>query len=65
MGEQIRLAVEKDWGKVELDKQWLVEEHEGRIDEFYSSLALLEQEAEYRTDWTGIKKLFDRMTNEI
>ncbi|WP_226789855.1 DUF5984 family protein [Flagellimonas hadalis] len=65
MGEQIRLAVEKDWGKVELDKQWLVEEHEGRIDEFYFSLALLEQEAEYRTDWAGIKKLFDRMTNEI
>lgn len=64
MGKQVSMAVEKDWGKVELDKQWLVEEHGERTEEFYASLALLEQETENSTDWAEIKKLFDRMTSE-
>lgn len=65
MGKQIDLAIEKDWGKVKIDKQRLVKEHQERKDHFYSSIALLEQETENKTNWIEITTLFNRMKNEI
>jgi hypothetical protein len=65
MGKQVEFAVAKDWEKVKIDKQRLIEEHQERKDNFYSSLALLEQDPVEKTDWSEIKQLLKRMTNEI
>jgi hypothetical protein len=65
MGKHVELAVVRDWGQVKVDKQRLVKEHKERKDDFYSSLALLEQETEDKTNWAEIEQLYKRMTNEI
>jgi hypothetical protein len=65
MGKQVELSVEKDWGKVKIDKQQLVKNHQEKKDDFYYVLAFLEQETKYKTNWIEVKTLFDRMTNEI
>lgn len=65
MGKQVERAVAKDWGQVKVDKERLIEEHQERKNDFYSSLALLEQEPMDKTDWSEIDQLFKRMTSEI
>ena len=65
MGKQVELAIEKDWGRIKLDKQNLVKEHQQCKNDFYYSLALLEQAKENKTNWSEMKTLFDRMTYEI
>ncbi len=65
MDKQIELAVAKDWEQVKVDKKRLVEEHQERKNDFYSSLALLDKEPVNRNDWTEVGSLFKRMTNEI
>ena len=65
MDKQVELALAKEWGNIKLDKQRLVAEHQERKADFFSALALLEQEPVDKTNWIEIEQLFKRMTNEI
>ena len=64
MRKQVEFAVAKDWEKVKIDKQRQIEEHQERKDNFYSSLALLEQDPVEKTDWSEIKQLLKRMATK-
>jgi hypothetical protein len=65
MNEQVNLAVQKDWGNIQLDKNRLIEEHNERESEFYSQLSLLEGIENIKTDWRKIEKLIKRMDDEL
>ncbi|MBI9062917.1 MAG: hypothetical protein JEZ14_13120 [Marinilabiliaceae bacterium] len=65
MEKQVNLAVMKDWGKVQIDKNRLVEEHNERKEDFDRKIAYLENGSTLNTDWKLIKSLYCRMKNEI
>lgn len=60
MDEQVKKALEKDWGIVRLDKKRLAEEHKERREDFYQKIALLDEDIQ-NTDWDKIIVLFDKM----
>lgn len=65
MEKQIKMTLKKDWDGVNIDKKGLISEHKKREKNFYTSLALLEEENGNRTDWTEIKEVIDKMKSEI
>ena len=65
MENQIELVLEKEWGKIKIDKVSLVEEHKERKEKFFSTLFLLNQEPVEKTNWKEIQNLYKRMTIEI
>ncbi len=65
MDKQIELALAKDWGKIEVDKQLLKEEHQQRKKDFSAALSNLEQNQQVSTNWTKIEELYQQMSNEL
>jgi hypothetical protein len=61
MEQQVALAVAKDWGAIELDKQRLVEEHKERQAAFEASLLQLQKEPVKKTDWDLVRSLMREM----
>lgn len=61
MDTQVRIAVEKDWGSVKVDKKRLVEEQEERRMAFRKKLAVLTGEPAKHTDWEAINVLVTKM----
>jgi len=64
MNGQVKLAVQKDWKDIQIDKKRLVEEHKEREKGFYEQVALLENPL-VESNWKLIKKLKSRMEKEI
>ena len=64
MDEQVKKALEKDWGTVRLDKNRLQEEHKERREGFYQKIALLDEDIQ-KTDWDKIGSLYDKMRSEL
>lgn len=64
MDEQVQKALEKNWGRVKLDKERLVEEHGQRREGFYQKIALLDNDRK-TTDWNKISALYEKMRKEI
>ena len=65
MSRQVELAVEIDWGDIQLDKEQLVAEHATREQDFYFQLAALEKGPEAETDWGLVRELLHRMRKEL
>lgn len=62
MMTQVRLAREKDWSGVNVDKERLLQEHRERIVDFFEKLKYLEYGTDYKTDWSKIE---EQLTNMI
>ncbi len=60
MDRQVKNAVNRDWGNVELDKQRLLEENEERKSAFLKMIAQLES-PNGDTDWDKIMMLYEKM----
>lgn len=58
---QVELAVQKNWGIVDLDKQWLVREQVERKAKFEEWLNILRNGSERRTDWKLVAALIEEM----
>lgn len=65
MDQQVQLALEKDWVKVHLDKEYLIKEHRDRRNNFYAYIGLLSQKTAKGTDWKKISNLYDKMLLDI
>lgn len=68
MDAQTELALQMDWGEVELDKDYLARENVERKCCFDSRLGLLFQPPSDRTgaaDWNRAEALYDKMKSEI
>lgn len=61
MDAQVQIAVEKDWGTTDLDKERLIEEQQERRTAFQKRLALLKGEPTKHTDWELINSLVTKM----
>lgn len=64
MDEQVRKAVAKDWGEVQLDKARLADENEERKQRFCHEIFFLENPPD-STDWNRIIALYRTMEKEI
>lgn len=65
MDNQIELAIEKDWGTIQIDKGQLAKEHTERKEQFNQQISLLEHKARINTNWDMITELYKRMQKEI
>lgn len=65
MDKQIERALAKDWGKIEVDKQLLKEEHQQRKKDFSAALSNLEQNQQVSTNWTKMEEFYQQMSNEL
>lgn len=64
MDKQVELAVQKEWGSVELDKRRLVKENEERKIGFDRQIDFLDK-ASGKTDWERVKAAFEQMEKEM
>lgn len=72
MDHQIGKAIVKDWKKISIDKERLVEENEERKEDFYQAISFLtashEERCKYQldvdTDWQKVFLLYEKMENE-
>lgn len=62
MDTQVQIAVEKNWGTTQINKQRLIQEQQDRKAAFQQKLSLLKSEPSLRTDWhfinTQVTKMF-------
>jgi hypothetical protein len=63
MDNQVQIAVNKDWGITNLDKEGLVKEHEERKAEFNRSLLVLKDHPAKQTNWDLITSLINEMNS--
>lgn len=61
MDTQVQIAVEKDWGTTQIDKERLVQEQQERRDAFQKNLAVLKGERNKQTDWDAINAIITEM----
>ena len=61
MDKQVQLAINKDWGKVHLDKKRLVEEHKERKDGFLQCIGFLSHDKYDVTDWEKVRQSYTKM----
>jgi len=61
MDNQVKIAIEKDWGAARFNKEQLVLEHQERRAEFQNSLDVLKGEPTKQTDWDLINSLITKM----
>lgn len=64
MDKQVELAVQKDWGMVELDKKRLAEENEERKIGFNRQIVFLSEDSR-RTDWGKVRLAYEKMEKEM
>ncbi len=65
MDYQVALALEKDWGKIQIDKVFLKKEHADRKEKFQIQINKLDGVSENSSDWKQITELYERMKREI
>ena len=65
MDKQVELALDKDWGNIEIDKIRLVDEHQERKADFDKRLKLLIEESDDKTNWVEVDRLYQEMKKEI
>jgi hypothetical protein len=65
MDNQVALALEKDWGKVQIDKVFLEKEHADRKEQFQTQINRLESVSGNSSDWKQITELYERMKKEL
>jgi|688.fasta_scaffold133064_2 hypothetical protein len=63
MQHQVEIAVDKDWGAVELNKSRLVEEQQERKAEFAESVSLLTNKPRKSTNWDLVGSLIKEMNS--
>jgi hypothetical protein len=63
MQRQMEIAVEKDWGTVDLNKTRLIEEQQERKIEFQESVSLLKNKPSKRTNWDLVRSLIKEMNS--
>lgn len=61
MQDQVKIAVEKDWGAVDLNKPRLIEEQQERIIEFEDTTLLLKNKPNKSTNWDLVRSLIKEM----
>lgn len=64
MDRQVELALEKDWGSVELDKKRLSEENAERKIGFNKQIDFLSKDCE-QTDWEKVRAAYEKMEKEM
>lgn len=64
MDKQTETALRMDWGKVNLDKTRLAEEHKERKEGFSQAVALLDIPCE-QTDWNKVEEMVEMMNKEL
>jgi hypothetical protein len=63
MQRQVEIAVEKDWGAVQLDKPRLIEEQHERKNEYEDSVSLLKNKPSKSTNWDLVRSLIKEMNS--
>ena len=61
MQRQVEIAVEKDWGTVDLNKTQLIEEQQERKIKFQESVSLLKNRPNKNTNWDMVRSLISEM----
>lgn len=65
MDHQVELAIEKNWGAIQIDKEQLTREHAERKEEFNEQVSLLDHPARFNTDWDMVTELYESMQKEL
>ncbi len=65
MDIQIQNAVGKDWGRVQLDKNQLIKEHQTTKERFQQKIHALSQNPEFPRDWDTISVLWEKCLEEL
>jgi hypothetical protein len=61
MDAQVKIAVEKDWGTTQINKERLIQEQQERRADFQTKLAVLKGERTKHTDWELINTIITEM----
>ena len=65
MDKQVELAVLKDWGKVEIDKERVITENVERKAAFKKEISSLRHKTDKPTDWDKVEFLYKKMMKEL
>ena len=60
MDAQVRNAVGKDWGRVQLDKNQLMREHQTTKESFQQKIDALSKKPQFPRDWNTISELWKK-----
>jgi hypothetical protein len=63
MDQQVRIAVEKDWGGTMIDKNGLIKEHAQRKTDFQESINILKDKPTRQTDWDLVASLTEELNS--